>query len=142
MQTIISPCGLNCSACPVYTANITPELQEQLAANTPFKAKDIDCAGCKDGNPCIALKLQGKDCPTQNCALDHGVDYCFECPDFPCAYLMPTAAGAETYPHNTKLFNLCLMQKLGIGEWIRKSEQIRDKYFTTKFEIGKGASDD
>ena len=55
--------------------------------------------------------------------------------------LMPTANGANIYPHNTKLYNLCTMQRIGVQEWCKISEDIKNKYFTTEFEIGKGAID-
>ncbi len=141
MNTIVSPCGLNCSKCQVYKDNITPELQEQISKSTPFKKEDITCEGCTSGNPCVSLKLQNKECATLNCSTQKGVNYCFECKDFPCEHLMPTAEGANIFPHNTKLYNLCIMKKIGVEEWSKVSEDIKRKYFTTKFEIGKGATD-
>lgn len=141
MKTIVSPCGLNCSNCSVYKDNVTPELQEKIAQSTPFKKEDINCNGCTAGNPCISLKLQGKECLTLNCSIKKGVKYCFECNDFPCEHLMPTADGATIFPHNTKLYNLCMMKKIGIDKWVEISDDINTKYFTTKFEIGKGAAD-
>ncbi len=141
MNQIISPCGLNCSTCQVYKDNVTPELQESLSAGTSFPKEEISCDGCKDGNVCISLKLQGKECETLNCSTEKGVTYCFECNEFPCERLMPTANGANIYPHNTKLYNLCIMQRIGVQEWCKISEDIKNKYFTTEFEIGKGAID-
>ena len=36
------------------------------------------------------------------CAKEQGVDFCYECKDFPCQKLQPLAEGAERYPHNLK----------------------------------------
>ncbi len=141
MTKVISPCGLDCFNCKVYKDNVTPELQEKLAAGTPFTPKDISCEGCNNDHLCISLELQGKDCQTRDCAHAKKISYCFECDDFPCALLMPTADGAAIFPHNTKLYNLCLMRKLGVDKWSEIAAEINHKYFNTSFEIGKGAAE-
>ncbi|MDA8090609.1 MAG: methyltransferase domain-containing protein [Nitrospiraceae bacterium] len=61
--------------------------------------------------------------------------------DFPCAYLAPMADGAAQYPHNFKAFNLCKIRKIGLERWIEEAGQIREKYFTGKFIVGKGQAD-
>ncbi len=141
MNKVISPCGLDCFNCKVYKDNVTPELQEILTADTPFAAADISCEGCTREHLCISLELQGKDCKTRDCAHSKNISYCFECSDFPCPLLMPTADGAATFPHNTKLYNLCLMQKLGVEQWSEIAADINSKYFNTSFEIGKGTAE-
>jgi hypothetical protein len=41
-----------------------------------------------------------------------------------------------------KLFNLCRIQKVGIDRWIEEEAgDIRKKYFTSKFVVGRGQAD-
>lgn len=77
---------------------------------------------------------------TQDCVQEKGVDYCFNCADFPCQYLMPLADGAGKLPQNIKLYNLCLMKKIGLDNWIEQAADIRQIYFTKKIAIGEGAA--
>lgn len=81
----------------------------------------------------------GIDC--FNCEMfEENVTYCFECNDFPCELLMPLADGASKFPQNIKLFNLCLMKKIGVEKWAEQSGDIRKTYFTKKIQIGEGGS--
>ena len=49
--------------------------------------------------------------------------------------------GEATYPHNMKVYNLCRIKAVGIDKWIEESVQIRKKYFTGKFVVGKGQAE-
>lgn len=111
-EKIVAPCGIDCFNCEMYAENVTPEFQERLSGTTKIPAEKITCAGCTDGNICLLLKMQGKSCKTLDCVKQKGVDYCFNCTDFPCLYLMPLADGAGKFPQNIKLYNLCQIKKL------------------------------
>jgi hypothetical protein len=70
------------------------------------------------------------------------VAFCSECNEFPCVLLAPIADQAARFPHNMKLYNLCRIKKVGLERWIEEeAEQIRKKYFTGKFVVGKGQAD-
>ncbi len=135
---IVSPCGIDCFNCEVYKENVTDELQTRVSASTNVPKHLITCEGCIDGNICVFLKLRGQSCKTLNCAESKGVRYCYECNDFPCSHLMPLADGANRFPQNIKLYNLCLMKKLGIEEWKKQAASIRKIYFTKPIAIGEG----
>ena len=139
-KKIIAPCGIDCFNCEVYEDNITTEMQDRLSAITKIPAEKITCPGCVDGNLCLFLKFQGKRCETLDCVNEKKVEFCYECDDFPCRLLMPLANGAEKYPHNLKLFNLCTIKKIGMDAWIEQVKDIRQTYFHHSFEIGKGGS--
>jgi hypothetical protein len=48
---------------------------------------------------------------------------------FPATIFTP-ADQASTRPHNTRLFNLCLIQKMGTDEWARdKALTVKQTYF-------------
>lgn len=69
---LIAPCGIDCSHCSAY-------LNGQYEPHGRYKSK---CAGCRPRNKqCAFLK---KHCPLLP---DNKVDFCFECPDFPCERL-------------------------------------------------------
>lgn len=53
---------------------------------------------------------------------------------------MPIADGAEKFPQNIKLYNLCQMKKIGVDAWAETAAEIRNTYFTKKIEIGEGGS--
>lgn len=117
-------------------------MQTRLSAMTNIPKEMITCKGCTDRNICLFLKIQGKRCKTADCAKEKGVNYCFQCSKFPCEYLMPLADGAAKYPHNIKLYNLCQMKKMGVGVWAEQASGIRKTYFSKRFVIGEGGSQD
>jgi hypothetical protein len=62
--------------------------------------------------------------------------FCFDCDDFPCENLQPSADQAKYTPHNLKVFNLCLIKKYGLEKWANEfSEEIRNKYFNEPLDI-------
>ncbi len=140
-KQIVAPCGIACFNCEMYFENVTTEVQTRLSQITGIPPEKITCNGCADRDYCLFLKFQGKRCKTLDCANEKGVKICCDCPDFPCILLMPLAKGAEKYPHNTKLFNLCTIKKSGIEEWKKQAAAIKKIYFTKNFEIGSGGDE-
>jgi hypothetical protein len=65
------------------------------------------------------------------------VTYCYECGEFPCGLLAPSAKGAN-YPHNMKVYNLCRMKLNGVDAWIEESAEIRRLYYEGEFIVGRG----
>lgn len=139
-EKIVAPCGIDCFNCEVYKENVTDDLQARISESTKVPKHLITCDGCIDGNICLFLKIRGQTCKTADCVSENGVNYCFECSDFPCSYLMPLADGADKFPQNIKLYNLCVMKNIGVEEWKKNAGSIRNTYFTKKIEIGKGGS--
>jgi hypothetical protein len=100
----------------------------------------VTCNGCKDGSMCLVLDIKGLKCKTLECVKSKGVDYCFECNDFPCEFLMPVADHASTAPHNFKLYNLCTIKRIGLDAFCEKATEIRKAYYGKQFGIGEGGS--
>lgn len=48
------------------------------------------------------------------------------------------AEGAEKYPHNMNVFNLCRMKAVGFERWRDEAAGICARYFKGKFVIGAG----
>jgi len=100
----VAPCGLSCRKCFAYTkgeiGRNSKELQkllgnfdvyaERFSAFLPefknypmFKGMleylaQADCKGCRKGT------CKWPDCGVQACYKEKGVDFCFECGEFPC----------------------------------------------------------
>lgn len=136
MRRMTAPCGLDCFNCQMHEKNITEEMRKGLAAMLKKSPDQVACKGCRDQNGC---PLYPGSCDTLECARAKGVEFCHECSDFPCAKLAPSASGAEKYPHNLKVYNLCQMKALGFEEWAEKhSMKNRALYYKGQFIPGKG----
>ena len=133
---LTSPCGLDCFNCPIYKENITDQIRNHLASQLGLEPESIDCRGCRQQPGCSIAHI---DCATLHCIQQRSLDFCHECSEFPCPLLQPCADGSERFPHNFKLYNLCRIQKIGLGAWAAdEATDIRRKYFHGKFVIGRG----
>jgi len=133
---LTAPCGLDCFNCVLFAENIVEEVRAAVAARTGLAPEEVPCRGCIPQNGhCPWMRT----CETFQCTLEHGVRFCFECPDFPCARLQPAADRADTYPHNLKLYNLCRIRGIGLERWAgQEAASIRARYFGGKLVVGAG----
>jgi Protein of unknown function (DUF3795) len=123
-----APCGLSCSACGFHLATRNEMLRSAIAEYVGMPKEMISCKGCRDEDgKCAHLAMP---CRVYPCTEEKGIEFCHECSDFPCDYLHPYADRADMLPHNTKVFNLCLMRKMGLEAWAKdKAASVRDVYF-------------
>lgn len=101
-----APCGIYCKRCPGMKA--------------------YDCKGCRE------QKGQVQDfpvCKTYKCVTSNGYNFCHECEEFPCEKLQPIVNFEIFTPHNSKLYNLLMIKKLGIAEWNKICEEKSDLYY-------------
>lgn len=105
----LAPCGLHCGKCfafikgdiknhsiqlkkslgefDIYAERFVELLNEPVFNNyNDFKElldyfTGVDCKGCRKEN----CKLF-KNCKVRSCSEEKGVDFCFECSEFPCKY--------------------------------------------------------
>jgi hypothetical protein len=139
-KDLTAPCGLACFLCELYEGNLTDEFAEAIHVKYGVPKKEIACKGCRRQDGKHFHLPQG--CATLDCAKAKGVALCCDCSDFPCAFLAPTADLAALRPHNTKLYNLCRIKKIGLEHWIEEEAgQIKKKYFNGKFVMGRGQAD-
>jgi len=130
-----APCGLDCFNCTVFVTNITEDIKAAIASERGMTPEEVSCRGCRTEGGCRLFK----GCKTLECVNTKQVRYCFECDGFPCGKLQPASEGADQYPHNFKLFNLCRMKAVGVKSWAEKeSVSIREKYFKGTFIPGTG----
>jgi len=135
-RELTAPCGIDCFNCEVFSANITPEMQARMAVALGLPEEKVPCAGCRESGGC---RLHWGACDTLDCVKARGVDFCFQCQDFPCEKLQPAADGAARYPHNMKVYNLSRMLAVGVERWAEdEALAIRRRYFKGKFIVGRG----
>lgn len=135
-KKMTAPCGIDCFNCAMVAAKDNENLRIAIAKNLNIAAADAVCNGCRpQSGLCIAHSLTEK-CHVYQCIEKKGIEFCFECEDFPCDWLHPYADQAGMRPHNTKVYNLCLMKKMGVEKWAStKAKQVRDTYFKEKFKL-------
>lgn len=131
-----APCGLDCFNCPLYLANENEKLRAAIAKNLDVPLEDAVCGGCRNENGTIAFLKMTEPCNVYKCIEQKNIRFCCDCSDFPCDHLHPYADEASTKPHNTKVFNLCLIKKMGLESWAQtKAKDVRDTYFKGKWKI-------
>lgn len=137
-QTMTAPCGLDCFNCAVYLANSNEQLREAVAERLKLPKEAAVCQGCRHEAGIIAAIGRSKPCYVYQCTQEKGLQFCSECADFPCDYLHPYADQASQKPHNTKVFNLCLIKKMGLEKWAQeKAKDVKATYFAGKLKLGE-----
>jgi hypothetical protein len=131
-----SPCGLDCFNCPAFLANEDINLRAELSERLHLPIAAAKCKGCRNAKGTIAFLGDNEPCAVFRCTSEKGITYCYECMDFPCDHLHPYADKAAARPHNTKIFNLCLIKKMGIDQWANeKALNVRQKYFSGTLRV-------
>jgi hypothetical protein len=133
-RQMTAPCGLACFDCVVHKAKDDPALREMLAGRMQRPAAEVGCDGCRAvGGKCPIVP---GECPIYACVREKGVAFCGDCADFPCDHLHPYADGANSLPHNMKVFNLCLIRKMGVEAWAQqKARKTSATYFQEKWRL-------
>lgn len=141
-----APCGLDCFNCHFYLAPKKDRAALETVANLSeqfgIPKEVMHCKGCRshDGRIPLQKHVFGAThrCASYECIKEKGLDFCGDCEDFPCDYLHPYADKAADLPHNTKVFNLCLINKLGLEKWAQsKAAEVRKVYFNTPWTLAK-----
>ena len=135
-REMTAPCGLDCFNCPMYLAKDNPDLQEKIAATIGLPPEKAYCDGCRPQGGAIANLGRTEPCNAYRCAEERGVEFCCDCDAFPCDHLHPYADKAFQVPHNTKVFNLCLIKKMGLEKWAEeKAQSVKATYFKEKWRV-------
>ena len=108
-KELIAPCGMNCRTCSGY-----------LVFKYDLKSKDIKMPYCAGGRPrdkkCAFLK---KTC---NLLLNKQVQYCYECPDYPCKGLSHIDKRYKTFYKMSMIENLEYIKENGIKQFLEREE--------------------
>jgi hypothetical protein len=104
-----APCGIFCPRCP--------------------GTQTFGCKGCREQKGQI---LKFPVCKTYECVTSKGYEFCYECGDFPCEMLQPIVNFEIFTPHNSKVYNSVMIQKLGLEEWDKICEEKSTLYYQGK----------
>jgi len=140
---LTAPCGLDCFNCRFFLAQEDQEALaavEELAGKYNLPVEKMLCQGCRDHHGRIPLQQhlfgEAHRCAAYECSQDKGLNFCGECQDFPCDHLHPYADKAGYLPHNLKVFNLCLINKMGLEKWAEsKAREVREVYFNKPWTL-------
>ncbi len=136
LLSAVAACGIDCINCPMHEKNITEDLKNRVAAMMGKDPDEMICHGCRSDKRAAICPA---DCSTLTCSREKGVDFCFECPDFPCEKLNPASDRAERLPHNLKVYNSCRMKKMGPEKWLEEDAgPTTARYYKGKMVIGRG----
>jgi hypothetical protein len=109
-QDLIAPCGMNCNLCSGY-----------LALQYDVKSKGIGisyCTGCRQRDKkCAFLKKRCKS------LLNHKVQFCFECQEYPCEKLKAIDTRYKTFFQMSLLENLTDIKEHGMEEFLRSQKE-------------------
>ena len=142
-EQMTAPCGLDCFNCHFYLAHKDKEAMstvKQLSEEFNIPVEIMFCNGCRSHNGQIPLQKHvfgdTHRCAAYECSQGKGFRYCSDCDEFPCDNLHPYADKASDLPHNIKVFNLCLIKKMGLEEWAKaKASEVRKIYFTKPWTL-------
>ena len=128
-----APCGLPCFECYMYLANENAEMKKTVMETLGVSEDEAICRGCRnEKGKCSHLPVK---CRVYPCVEEKGINNCSECVDFPCDYLHPYEDMAKLW-HNTKVFNLCLIKKLGLEKWAKnKAKSVLSTYSNEKWTL-------
>ena len=129
-KQMTAPYGRDCFNCPVHLSKDNEKLKRIVSKKLGLPLEDTHCKGCRDENGLIPFLHLKKPCQLLACSQDKGVDFCCDCEEFPCERLQPLADMAGRFAHNLKVYNLCLIKKLGLETWAEtKAQDVFNKYF-------------
>lgn len=95
---LFSLCGLNCGLCPMQIRG--------------------ECSGCFNGSTCY------QSCPIAPCSVRHGnVDYCFECPEYPCKRYDGIDRHDSLISHRNQKKDLMKAKAMGIDAYLAEQRE-------------------
>ena len=138
-----APCGLDCFNCHFFLAREDREAMntvEKLSEEHNIPVEVMFCNGCRAHDEQIPLQKHvfGEEhrCAAYECSREKRVEFCGDCNEFPCDNLHPYADMAGDLPHNIKVFNLCLINKMGLEKWaVSKALEVRKAYFNKPWTL-------
>jgi hypothetical protein len=84
---LIAVCGIDCAECDIFKAAGNHQIAMDFASwlkaerHIDVKPEDVSCLGCRGHRG----KHWSPDCWILECCVDKkGLNYCFECVEFPC----------------------------------------------------------
>jgi hypothetical protein len=110
-------CGLFCGDCDIYMAystNDTRKLQriareKSKECGRTLEAEQVKCLGCKGP----VASCWGDSCEIRKCAEGRGIEFCYQCRDYPCKELESLFESKPVARDNLKIIS-----KIGPDAWV------------------------
>ncbi|MBE2201158.1 MAG: DUF3795 domain-containing protein [Anaerolinea sp.] len=103
--TMLAPCGMNCRVCYVHLKKKKPCL---------------GCWGQDDSKP-----EHCRTCKIKTCALEQGIDFCFNCSTFPCAIIKRLDKSYRQRYQVSLIDNAMRLKTVGAKQYLKEE---RDKW--------------
>lgn len=111
-----SYCGLYCGACDTLIANMENRV-DKLAESRGRSPEELRCNGCKTN----INSVYWRDCKLKKCAEEKKVEFCSECPEYPCQRLMDFRHDKYAH-HSIVIKNLDFIKDHGLDNWLREQK--------------------
>jgi hypothetical protein len=112
-KKLAAVCGLFCPACSLFigTAEDKTRLQT-ISKRFQLPSELLSCYGCRSEKRSLYCN---KYCKMTKCAAEKGIDFCGECPEYPCAELKTFQA---QMPHRIELWeSQKRIKEVGYKKW-------------------------
>lgn len=84
-KRLAAVCGLFCPACSFFIGTKEdPESLKAKAVSLRLPVEELECHGCRSEKRSFFCK---EYCKMTKCAAEKGIDFCGECPEYPCEEL-------------------------------------------------------
>lgn len=137
-KNLTAPCGRDCFNCYFFLASKNEKYRNMLALKLGLAPEKVSCDGCRNiQGHCQVLKNYGftGTCKIYQCTEKKKVESCGDYTDFPCHLLHPLADGSVQFPHNLKVYNLCMIKKMGLENWAKNQAKASfDRYYNDKLD--------
>ena len=97
-ETRFSLCGLNCALCAIHLGGY--------------------CPGCGGG-------AGNQSCAKARCSLEHGIQFCWECPEYPCPHYKDFDDGDSFVLHRNRQQDIAQARELGLDAYLARLEEKR-----------------
>jgi hypothetical protein len=98
-KRLAAVCGLFCPACTLFIGTKEdPERLKTLAMRLQLPVEELECHGCRSEKRGFFCRDY---CTMTKCTSERGIDFCGECPEYPCAELK---AFQVQMPHRIELW--------------------------------------
>ena len=112
-----SPCGLYCGSCGSLLATMEGKIEER-AKEWGMKPEDVVCHGCLSEHTASFCNA----CEFKDCAKAKGIEYCFECNEYPCQKLKDFQG--DEWPHHSLVFKNCdRLKEVGVKQWLAEQKE-------------------
>jgi len=111
-----SYCGIYCGACLPLQIAKRRDAAARAQGRPLGELGEKECRGCKTD---FVAKEWCLDCHFKKCCKDRGIEFCHECPDYPCdRYLESYNNHSSLAYHRLAPVNLGRIQEAGLAAWL------------------------